>query len=192
MTEQKEFDVDLKINVIANRTAKTYPTWTTPNDIRQELHLYIRDGGKKHIQKAIENGDHYRVDKLLYGAAKRYAETEKAARSGYSFEDVAWYSPEKLADLVPLAVDPGWDGLTGEGDETSGRGSVDGREGGTLLAMIADIRRFVPAGDSRSFDPLTEAGLANLCWLAERLGGEFPESPGYGRGRRAVNTRSEQ
>lgn len=177
--------IEDRIPTVAREVAAGYRRYVEPADVYQELMAYVFGDGKKALEKLVKEGDEFRIQRALYGAAKQFCEREKAAQSGYSFDDVAWYSPVKLADLIPLALDPEWDGLTGEGDEASGFGAVDGREGGTLLAMVADVRRVLGTGWSVSrFNPETESGLANLEWLADRLGGEFPESPGYQRGRR--------
>lgn len=178
-----------RIPQIAGKTYAKFSRFVDRDDVEQELRIYLLGDGRRHIQKWIDDGDEFRVMRAMFGAARQFCEREKAAKSGYSFEDVAWYSPSKLATLIPLALNPGWDGLSGEGDDTAAFGSTDGREGGTLLAMVADVRRVVGSHHFTvgSFDPETEDGLANLEWLADRLGGEFPGAPGYGRGRRAMS-----
>lgn len=185
--------VEDRIPTVAAQVASRYQQFVDRGDVEQELHLYAVGPGKKHLDKLVADGDEFRIQRALFGAAKQFCEREKAAQSGYSFEDVAWYSPLKLADLIPLALDPKWDGLTGEGDESAAYGSTDGREGGTLLAMVADVRRVVfrPGGylpkTADAYDPETELGLENLERLADLLGGDYPEAPGYGRGRRAIS-----
>jgi hypothetical protein len=183
--------IEDRIPGIAAQVASRYPRFVDRDDVEQELRVYALGEGKKHLDRYVADGDEFRVQRALFGAAKQYAEREKAQKSGYSFEDVAWYSPSKLAELVPLALNPKWDGLTGQGDESAAYGSTDGREGGTLLAMVADVRRaLAPTGTAwtvSDFDPETETGLRNLEWLADQLGGEYPEAPGYGRGRRAIS-----
>lgn len=180
--------IEDRIPQVAAQTAAKYSRYVDREDVEQELRFYALGDGKRALEKFTESGDEFRVQRALYGAARQYAEREKAAKSGYSFDDVAWYSPLKLADLIPLALDGGWDGLVGEGEENSAYGSTDGKEGGTLLAMVADVRiplyrsgvRWQPS----DFDPSTDDGLKNLEWLADQLGGEFPEAPGYRRGHR--------
>lgn len=183
-----ELSLENAIAFAAGNTAPRYRGYTTPEELRQQLWLYVLGDGEKHINRCVEDADEFGLNRILFGVAKRYAETEKAQKSGYHFSDVAWYSPEKLADLIPLALDPEWDGLTGAGpeDEQEVRSGGTGREGGTLLAMIADVRRVLPRFAAvEDFDPTDEDGLARLVALSDRLGGEFPESPGWGRGRRA-------
>lgn len=183
--------IEDRIPIVAAQVASRYHRFVDKDDVAQELRVYAMGEGKPHLDKFVSEGEEFRVQRALYGAGKQYAEREKAAQSGYSFEDVAWYSPEKLADLIPLALSDGWEGLTGQGDETAGYGSTDGREGGTLLAMVADVRRAISRSGlprhTASYDPDTELGTSNLQALADQLGGEFPDAPGYGRGRRAMS-----
>lgn len=189
----KLFDIDNEITHTARHAAARYAGFADADDFRQEMHLYRLTAGKKHIEKWLRDGDYYRVRKALHGVVKRYGEEQKALASGYSYSDIAWYSPEKLADLVPLALDSQWDGLTGESGDGERRGKTDGREGGTLLAMIADVRSVLPPdvlpGD---YDPLTEAGLERLRVLSERLGGESPSDAAPGYRRRAMSNSQAQ
>jgi hypothetical protein len=67
------------------------------------------------------------------------APAEKATRTGYHVDDVPWYNPTVLADLVPLALDATW--------ETGNRGwAADAEErrpvrAGPLLAVIFECWR---------------------------------------------------
>lgn len=174
---------DKVVPYVADFSYRRYGRWgVTWDDIAQELWLYIHGPGKKHIDKWVADDEWFRVVRALFGVAKQYALNEKAALSGYDFNDLAWYSPEKLAELVPLALAANWDGMSTDGDaETGGRGNVDPAEGGNLLAMVMDVRRAVRGMEDLSFDPETEAGMHNLQTLCGRLGGEFPSAPGYRR-----------
>ena len=177
--------------LVAGRTQARFARFCSRDDVESEVKVYILGEGRSPLEKMLadDTGGEFRAMRALFGVARQFCEREKAVKSGYSFEDVAWYSPAKLVDLLPLALNAGWDGITGEGDETASFGSTDGREGGTLLAMVADIRRALGNVNwqLKDFDPETENGQFNLEWLADRLGGEWPEAPGYGRGRRAIS-----
>jgi hypothetical protein len=186
-----EFNFDAAVESAARTQARIYRRWVELEDVRQELWMYALGDGKRHINKWIVDDEIHRVILALLGAAKQYCETEKATKSGYHFEDIAWYAPEALADLIPFALDPEFDGITGDTSDQSGiRKQTDGREGGTILAMIADTRRGLQKmgryWQVEDFDPLSESGMQNLVTLADHLGGEFPNSPGYQRGRRRV------
>lgn len=193
MTEPDTNRITDEIAYVVNRVYPKFSRFVDKNDLHQELYLYALDRGAKHIERWREKGEKHRIYLALFGAARQYCEREKALQSGYDFDDIAWYSPEKLRDLIPLATDPNFDGITGEAEDANTEGSrqVAGREGGTLLAMIADIRtalracpqaRHVVESTSEDSDEFEAA----LIVLADFLGGEFPESPAYARGRRQV------
>lgn len=168
---------------VADATAKKYAAFTTRDDIFQELWLYYVDNSKRFEKWRMsgQSGDTFRLMRGLFGKAKLYCETEKAVKSGYNIEDVYWYEPAQLANLVPLALNPRWDGLSGaEEDPGMPRGKSPASESGNLLAMVMDIRRVVrPFHRAADFDPATEVGEANLEWLSQRLGGGYPKAPGY-------------
>lgn len=193
VAEVQEVDLDRGIRYVSSKSAGRYKRWVSEEDLIQELHLFVLDKGRRDIDKAVSDGDRSRTLRTLFGHARRYAETEKAAQSGYAFEDIAWYDPTKLATLIPMALDPCWDGLVGESDQVGGHTHTDGREGGNLLAMVIDVR--IALGSTMDwakpsdFDPDTDLGMERLAKLADRLGGEFPNSPGYQRGprRRAIS-----
>lgn len=169
------------IQHVIERTVLKYGAWVDRDDVASEVRLYYMTQGRQ-LRKWYDGGEHFRVYRALFGCGKQYAEREKAEQSGYRFEDLAWYSPARLADLVPLALNPGWDGLVGEQHEAGmpKQRSVDS-EGGTLLAMVCDIRRVLKGKkmSASDFDPTTETGQQGLRRLCELLGGEFPKAPGY-------------
>lgn len=179
----------------ARRAGATYTQWTTEEDIYQ--HLAAAAYGKEHdrLLRWIEKDEWFRVSKTLFGWAKHYAEREKATKTGYNFDDVAWYTPARLRDLIPLAVDPTWDGLSGETGtpETRDRHATGYHESGGLLTMIVDCRRALEARPDAAH-VLSFAGEDTveyhdaLVLLADHLGGEFPKAPGYARGRRRVQS----
>lgn len=186
--EQSPEDVELlkMVSHVAKAGAARYADWVDHSDVYQDLWIYAFTSNRKQLLKWQLAGEKFRLMRALFGAVKQYAETEKAAQSGYEFADVAWYSPDKLADLIPLALNREWDGMTGdEAEEGMPESQTLGREGGNLLAMVCDIRRVIDKEPARygGWEKDTANGDANLEWLADRLGGEFPEAPGYSRGR---------
>lgn len=183
-----------EIGFVTSRLHRGFMRYVDRDDLHQEIALYAWGEGKREVARLIERDDGQRLRLLLYGAGRQYAEREKAYRSGYSFADIAWYTPETLRDLVPLALDPDFDGLTGDHDEPNVGGGKQsaGSESGTLLAMIADTRRALEAcpaerHDLSSLDETSDEYTLALTQLAEYLGGPFPEAPGYRPRRRVVN-----
>lgn len=173
------------VRTISSDAAKQYERWADFDDIHQEVYVYYCTH-QKQLEKWRDNDDAFRLKRALYGAAKQYCEREKAAKSGYEFEDLFWYEPVMLASLMPLVLNSGWDGLSGEdADPGQPRGKTVASEGGSLLAMVCDIRRFIqPSHRSWNWDVDTELGRRNLERLSRRLGGPFPYAPGYHPGQR--------
>lgn len=183
----KEFNDGTVLPLIehaADHAAPRYEQYVDPDDLRQELAAYAYGPGRSHITQHLKTGDELAARRLLHNAAKQYCEREKAHASGYQFEDIAWYSPAKLPDYLAYALDSKWDGLTGEHD--GGSRTPSGREGGTLLAMVADVRaalRACPDAEHvvRGGDPESDVYEEALGVLAGWLGGEFPDAPGFRR-----------
>lgn len=180
-------EVELVIHSIADDTARRYREFVDGNDVRQELTAYYF-GHRKQLDK-WRLADQFRFKRGLYGAAKQYCEREKATKTGYEFDDIAWYEPAQLAHLIPLVFNSNWDGLSGDSvDAGMPRGKSPASEGGTLLTMICDIRRVLRGKklQAADFDPASERGVQNLQRLCEWLGGSFPAAPGYVPGRKVA------
>jgi hypothetical protein len=175
------------IRTVHREAAGWYPGHVDPDDLYQELAIYATER-RSQFEKWVEGEEPHRVTLALRSVARIYGATEKAqGQSGFEYEDVAWYSPDGLATVIPLALDDGWDGLTGESGEAGmPSAGTSAAEGGTLLAMVLDVRRVWDRDGNRhvTYDPETDEGVANLVWLAEALGGQYPSAPGYSRGRR--------
>lgn len=184
------------VTYIAGKAARSYADWTTYDDLYQEVYMYAFLTQRHRIDKWTADQDTTRVFRALFGVAKQYAEKEKAVKSGYDFSDLHWYTPQKLADLIPIALNDGWDGLTGLDNE---QGMPGGKgiafEGGSLLAMVMDLRAALVKTfknglkmNPTDFDISDPVGRGRLEKLAENLGGEYPDAPGYSRGRRKVKS----
>lgn len=145
-------EVEEKFIPYAARTvAYKYARWgVSVDDCKSEiLTWYYSDKGQKNITRWLSN-DPQQTTRIRYtftDLARRYAEAEKAQRLGYDPEDVQWYSASLVEALLPLALDPTFDG-TGSLDydqpENRSRGSrskKDPAENNDLLAMVVDVRR---------------------------------------------------
>lgn len=75
-------------------------------------------------------------------ACRVYCEKQKAKQLGYSLDDVYWYTPGVVSELLPMAMNPAWK-PTDETLEQDGKPkrSKPAREGNDLLAMVLDVRR---------------------------------------------------
>lgn len=194
-------DVDVlseALAFVAGKIATRYTDFVERGDVYQELALYVYGDGKKIADKAVEDeSERHRLYLALFGVGRQFAEREKAVKSGYDYTDIAWYTPEQLEDLLPFATDKTWDGLMGEQEGPQGRTSSP-REGGTLLAMIVDLRRALAARPAAAHVVTSgqsgEVRADALKVLAQFLGGEYPAAPSYGRAharRQSATTRKE-
>lgn len=175
---------------VAKQTVGKYSDYVSVEDIIQQLHLYVLENEKMFTKWAERKQEPWAI-RALHSAAKKFCETEKAHQSGYSVDDVYWYEPAQLANLIPLALNAGWDGLSGA-DEDRGmpQGKSPASEGGNLIAMVADIRRVLRGKKFllTDFDIETDEGAERLQWLCYQLGGEYPTTPGHFQpGRKAMS-----
>lgn len=83
-------------------------------------------------------------------AAQREAEKRKAEMHGYEVDDVAWYTPQVIISLLPLALDPDYDGIAAPDrerkvdlNENAAKRTPNHGETGNTLAQVIDIRRAI-------------------------------------------------
>lgn len=169
----------------ATATQRRYRRHVDHGKILDELYDYANGPGRKHITKWLATGQPDQMLRALFNVAKQYAERQKAKASGYHFDDIHWYSTDRIVELLPLALDDSWDGLTGEDDEPH-RGGSAGSETGGLLASVADVRaalRALPAERLTllSFDQDSDEYGVAVSRVCDWLGGPFPAADGYRR-----------
>lgn len=183
------------IDYVARRAARKYDRWVDVEDVTSELWIYALGDGAKHLARFVEDGEPRRTFLTLFGAATRFCEAEKAARSGYHPDDVAWYAPGRIAELVPLALDPMFDGMTREdtGEDVQIKSSGFGPEGGNLLVQVFDVRaalsKLPAARHAFTYASSDSDEYSQACeQVSERLGGDYPDAPGYRRSRRLAES----
>jgi hypothetical protein len=126
-------DIAAIIKHVTATVTMRYRRWIDRDDLTQHIHLYLLGDGRREAKRAKTVGAMHR---LLRGVATEYAEREKAVKSGYSPDDVAWYSKELLENvLIPLACDDTFDGFISTDDQLGSSQSIG------LLTMIVDVRR---------------------------------------------------
>lgn len=176
-------DLAIDIKHVARTTARQHPV-VNDGDVRAELVRYVTGDGVKPLERRIARNDWDGVMVILRAVARQYAERAKAKANGYNFEDVVWYSPGLVATLVPLAVDPTFDGQAGGvTDSEDAKSAGLDREHGNLLAAVIDVRRALKARpDARHVlqfeSPQSDRYDSALRALSEWLGGAFPAVPG--------------
>lgn len=172
-----------EVEAVAGSVLKRYRRWTTREDLRQELWLFlladtadqrrlVRDLGKADTDRRWMRS----VMLKLRAVAINSAEVEKAAASGYHVDDVFWYSPSKVAALLVDALDPEWGAeSSGGGDSTGGRGLPEARS--DRNAAVADIRKAIAGWSPAELADLWELDhrfTTALNRIVSALGGQNP------------------
>lgn len=115
-------------------------------------------------------------------AAQKPAEKRKAEMHGYEVDDVEWYTPAMVAALLPLALDPDYDGQATPDrerkvdiNENAARRTPNHGETGNTLAQVLDIRRAI-AGlpDWVGVDVSSDPSRSSLEAIVQYLGGPRP------------------
>lgn len=129
------------INRTAGGLARRYPEIGF-EEIRQELYLAWYGKLQRYLPGYLDDEDagERKLRAALRNAATLFCVTERATRSGYEADDLAWYSKGQLEALIPVALDPL--GLLPQGQrfDSPGRSNADPAESGNLTAMVLDVR----------------------------------------------------
>ena len=143
MTTYEITEADWEISQrVAARFARDWHGFVEREDIEQECLIWFLEHPKKarEYREGGKSGEG-RLWNSLTNAARKYAHKEKAERSGYSAEDVYFYSLEELEALLPPFFTRDWMGsgllATPEGGRSSNRPVPS--EGNNLLAKLADV-----------------------------------------------------
>jgi hypothetical protein len=167
-TAPEPVDITKIIKYTTAQVTMRYRRWVDRDDMTQELNLYLLGDGKREAKRAVTVGQ---MNRLLRGVAVQYAEREKAVKSGYSPDDVIWYSRELLEDvLIPLALDDTFDGVISD--------RLGSSQSLSLVTMVVDVRRAIKAVG------------ADVVSVHAFLGGGQPNTGGYRR--RSVSNASAQ
>jgi DNA-directed RNA polymerase specialized sigma24 family protein len=126
------------VNQSAAATARAYSTWTSFPDVRQHLWSWAY-ANEKRVREYLTHQDGERIIRsILNREARNYAIKERATMTGYSPEDVAWYSITAIRNILPDVFDHE-DWQTSEVG-SGGRGSKPTSWGGDKLAAIIDVK----------------------------------------------------
>jgi hypothetical protein len=153
VTVEQELDAFRQVQNSVTRVYRNYHLYVEHDDLRQHVWSWWFGEGRKYARRYIYAGEMAKLGKAVYGQAVKYAEKEKAARSGYRPEDNIAYSKAQIKDLIPLAVDieamAETTPVAAEGPKAHGNLA----EGGNLLASVVDVRRAIDAlgGADQSF-----------------------------------------
>lgn len=134
------------INQTAAVYRRSYGTWTSFPDIRQHLMAWAYENARR-IEGYLAQEDGERIVRsVLNMEARKYCIKERAVSSGYSPEDVAWYSVTALKNRLPDVFDyRDWQSFqAGEGGPRSNKPAA---WSGDRLAELIDV--------SKAYDSLT-------------------------------------
>jgi len=110
-------------------------------DLESEAYVWWHGPGQQYLETYLtEDENHVRLRRSIWRWCARFAEQEKAQKSGYQPGDQLNYTPAVVVGILPIALDP--DGVPGGGQHHEGpspKGNL--AEGGTVLAVLMDVRR---------------------------------------------------
>lgn len=120
-------------------------------DVKQELHLKWLEK-YSYIKKYLDDADEQRgkafVLRALNGWGNDYAKRETAAIRQCSPDDLSPYSKSSIRLMLPLLFDAeSWSSFAAKGG-SDGPSNTPVNEGGTIMAVYADLRRAWAALDA--------------------------------------------
>lgn len=130
------------INQVAVVYRRSYGTWASFPDIRQHLMTWAYANAAR-IEEYLAREDGERIVKsILNIEARKYCIKERAVSSGYSPDDVAWYSVTALKNRLPDVFDyRDWQSFqAGAGGPRSNKPAA---WSGDRLAELIDISKAV-------------------------------------------------
>lgn len=112
------------------------------DDVAAELWIYLFRRWEWVEELIAERGEkraHGKLKMRLTDVARGFVLDEHSKVHGYRREDMAWYTPEQVADLLPVALD--LDQWVNSSPEHAGERRAPARpaEHGTRMAMLADV-----------------------------------------------------
>lgn len=127
------------VNSAAGATSRAYPQASFP-DVANQLWLWLVEN-KERAQEYMSREDGERIVRsILNQEARSYAIKERAAVTGYSPEDLSWYSPAMIRKILPDVFDyEDWQSF--QSGSSDGRGSKPlVNASGDRLASILDVK----------------------------------------------------
>lgn len=131
--------LDLWVQQAARSHSRAYSSWTTYDDVKQHLLAWTLSN-RERVTNYLDNPDAERIIRsILNQEARNYCTKERAVSSGYSQDDVAWYSINALKTRLPDVFDyEDWQSF-----QAGGGGSPSNKPAawsGDRLAEIIDIK----------------------------------------------------
>lgn len=132
---------ELWVNQAASIIYRSYSTWTTLDDIKQSIQVWVHSNQER-IAEYIARPDGERIIRsILNQEGRNYANRERAMSSGYEYDDVAWYTVTALKRILPDVFDyMDWQSFEMKSDGPSNRPAS---WSGDKLAQLIDVKRAV-------------------------------------------------
>lgn len=126
------------INQSATATYRAYSSWVSFPDVAARLWLWAVENEAR-LSEYLEREDGERIVRsILNQEARTYAIKERAMSTGYSPEDLTWYSPGMIRNILPDVFDyDDWQSFGSSGD---GRSKPLANATGDRLASILDVK----------------------------------------------------
>lgn len=173
-------DVEEKILVKAARqVAHRYWRYlVTVEDSLSECRAWLLEPkNSRRVKRWLESSPQQttRIYFSLFAAAQRAAELMKAEKLGYSVDDVHWYSLATVEELLPLALNPDYDGSESQDKERDvdinekvARHFSNHAESGDVLAMVMDVRQAALKIGSWQPEAIVAALGGSRPWVGRR------------------------
>jgi len=122
----------------AGSVSRAYSSWCTFSDTANTLWLWAVENESR-VNEYLSQSDGERIVRsILNKEARTYALKERAMQSGYSPEDITWYSPNQIKAILPDVFDyEDWQSFGSGGD---GRSKPLVNSSGDRLAAILDVK----------------------------------------------------
>jgi hypothetical protein len=161
-------DVLATVYAAANSTHRKYRSFIDLDDLQQEAYLWMLDHQpaiKRHLEADSAKVAEYRILRDCSMHLEKAARAAKASTSGYEPDDEQWYSTAVLALVLPKV-------LTGDRTPPSvvtdgtPRAQTDPAEGGTWMALFADVSKALKALGTEDVHLLVDRYVEDLSFDA--------------------------
>lgn len=161
------------VNQAAANIGKAYSTWTSFDDVRQQLWSWVYANTEKVSEYLARPEGERIIRSILNQEGRKYANRERAMSSGYEYDDVAWYTATGLKRILPDVFDyMDWQSFEMKSDGPSNKPAA---WSGDKLATLIDVKRAMEslAKDRQDLlrshygEGVTLAGCADLYGLKE-------------------------
>jgi hypothetical protein len=135
-------DLTPLINQTAASTHRAYNAWVSFPDVAGHLWLWAVDNEDR-VEDYLAREDGERIVRsILSKEARTYAIKERAVSSGYTPEDLTWYSPNMIRRILPDVFDhEDWQSFQSSGNEVKSKPVASAT--GDRLASILDVKKGV-------------------------------------------------